>query len=267
MTLKRDSNPFLLNFTIGILLVALAIRAGASYEWIKPSRDPQFLLLNELQSSFPQANTYHFDKHQVIHLQDSLGKTIASGLISSHFKTSQEGYGGKVPLFIEINKGRIQQIHLLRHSETKEYIDHLNDVHFLKSWNNLNVENSVLRHQVDAVTGATYSSEAIIGGVNETFAQYFSIKAANKIKWQRVLQISLTILLLISGITQLFLKTTKKLYFWHLLFVLLIMGLWTKKMLSAELFYSYIKTGPSTSSHIELTIILFATIALQLMGT
>ena len=74
-----------------------------------------------------------------------------------------EGYNGPTPLKVYINKNKVERIEFLKTQETPKYYAKVKKV-LMDKWNNLKV-NDAKKLQVDAVTGATYSSEAVIKNV------------------------------------------------------------------------------------------------------
>ena len=76
------------------------------------------------------------------------------------------GYAGPTPLFIAVsNKGKIISIAAAPNSESPEYFEQVLESALLTKWNGKTLkEASTFRP--DAVTGATYSSFAIIRTVN-----------------------------------------------------------------------------------------------------
>lgn len=74
------------------------------------------------------------------------------------------GYGGNVPLEIYLKDGRITDIKPLRNAETPEFFEHVTASGLFARWTGLTPEEA-LQTQVDAVSGATFSSKAVIGTV------------------------------------------------------------------------------------------------------
>ena len=74
------------------------------------------------------------------------------------------GYGGTVPLEIYITDGRIDSIKALPNNETNDVFQRLYDEGLMTAWNGLTLEEAAAL-EVDGVTGATYSSNAVIGNV------------------------------------------------------------------------------------------------------
>ena len=81
-----------------------------------------------------------------------------------------EGYAGTTPLKIYIKKDKIERIEALRNVETPKYFA-LIKRDLLSKWNGLTVKKAAAQ-QVDVVTGATYSSEAVIENVRRGLDYY-----------------------------------------------------------------------------------------------
>ena len=85
-----------------------------------------------------------------------------------------EGYQGPTPLKVYIKNNKVEKIEFLKSSETPKYYDRVKK--FLQSkWDGLKVKEA-REKQVDVVTGATYSSEAVIENVRLALDYYQSHK-------------------------------------------------------------------------------------------
>ena len=86
---------------------------------------------------------------------------------------SQEvkGYNGPTPLLITIDKDKIVKIEALENSETPGFFQRMKDGGMLERWNGKTVDEA-LSAQVDAVAGATYSSNAVIENVRLGLTYY-----------------------------------------------------------------------------------------------
>ena len=76
---------------------------------------------------------------------------------------SVEGYNGNTPLKIYIQKDKVVKIEALKNHETPKYFALVKKA-LLEKWNGKKVKDAKAL-KVDAVTGATYSSEAVIENV------------------------------------------------------------------------------------------------------
>lgn len=81
-----------------------------------------------------------------------------------------EGYAGTTPLKIYIKKGKIEKIEGLKNLETPKYWA-LIKRDLLGKWNGLAVKKAA-DQKVDIVTGATYSSQAVIENVKRGLDHY-----------------------------------------------------------------------------------------------
>jgi len=81
-----------------------------------------------------------------------------------------EGYNGAVPLKIFIKKNKVEKIEVLKNQETPKYLAKVKKA-LLESWNGLKVKDAQ-KKQVDGVTGATFTSEAVIKNVQVGLEYY-----------------------------------------------------------------------------------------------
>lgn len=81
-----------------------------------------------------------------------------------------EGYNGPTPLKIYIKKNKVVKIEALKNQETPKYYARVKKALFEK-WNNMKVSEAQ-KLQVDGVTGATYTSEAVIKNVQAGLDYY-----------------------------------------------------------------------------------------------
>ena len=74
-----------------------------------------------------------------------------------------QGYLGTTPLKIYIEKNKVVKIEALKNQETPKYFVKVKKA-LLDKWNGMKVKDAQ-KLKVDAVTGATYSSDAVIENV------------------------------------------------------------------------------------------------------
>ena len=84
-----------------------------------------------------------------------------------------KGFGGPVPLEIYLKKGRVQQVKALHNSESPDFFQEASVL--LSRWNGKTPEQA-LAMKVDGVSGATYSSKALIENV-QTGLKYYKEQA------------------------------------------------------------------------------------------
>ena len=76
-----------------------------------------------------------------------------------------EGFNGPTPVEISVVKGKITRIKLLPNQETPNFLQLVVDAGLLKALEGKTVEEAS-KVKLDAVTGATYSSKAIIENIH-----------------------------------------------------------------------------------------------------
>ena len=81
-----------------------------------------------------------------------------------------EGYNGPVPLKIYIKKNKIEKIEVLKNQETPKYLAQVKKA-MLNAWDGLTIK-AAKSKKVDAVTGATFTSEALIENVKQGLDYY-----------------------------------------------------------------------------------------------
>ena len=81
-----------------------------------------------------------------------------------------EGYNGSTPLKIYIKKDKVEHIEFLKSMESPKYYAKVKKA-LMDKWNGLKVKDAKTQ-QVDIVTGATYSSEAVIKNVQVGLEYY-----------------------------------------------------------------------------------------------
>ena len=92
---------------------------------------------------------------------------------TSTLAKSVEGYNGATPLKIYIEKNKIVKIEALDNQETPKYFNRVKK-NLLGKWNGMTVSKA-LKAKVDGVSGATYSSDAVIKNVRKGL-QYYKAK-------------------------------------------------------------------------------------------
>lgn len=81
-----------------------------------------------------------------------------------------EGYNGPTPLKVYIKKNKVERIEFLKSMESPKYYAKVKKA-LIEKWNGQKVKNARTL-PVDAVTGATYSSEAVIQNVQLALDYY-----------------------------------------------------------------------------------------------
>ena len=120
-----------------------------------------FFMFSFLLMSFVADETMTKENGAIVINTTELGKNV-------------EGYQGPTPLKVYIKNNKVEKIEFLKSPETPKYYERVKK--FLQSkWNGLKVKEA-REKEVDVVTGATYSSEAVIENVRLALDYYQSHK-------------------------------------------------------------------------------------------
>ena len=140
-------------------LATLAFTACSHYQ--PTEKDLPVSTLEELQKAFPKAAYVELTEKATYAVKDKAGKVIGTVLLSSPYSDDIKGFNGPTPLQIAMDKqGRIVEVRVLDNDETPNFLNRVINAGFLESWNGLTA-NEALDKEVDAVSGATYSSNGI----------------------------------------------------------------------------------------------------------
>jgi Na+-translocating ferredoxin:NAD+ oxidoreductase RnfG subunit len=172
-----------------------------------------------------------------------------------------------VPMLIGLNnQNKVIGLELLENAESPDFLEKISQKDFYNSWNGMSL-NDAFTNQVDAVTGATETTEAIIHTVNARLGFYLNTKidAAPINIWEYV-RTALGILVILGALLQFFIpRKMNKYRKYHLLATVLILGIWMGKFISSVSLYNWLIFGMSIPDKIFIFIILLLSIILPLI--
>lgn len=156
------------------------------------------------------------------------------------------GFGGPVPLRIHIDKnGKVTRIEALPNAETPDFFSRASVL--FRQWEGKTVTEAAAA-QVDAVSGATFSSKAIIANVQRGLAYATAQTAAEESDMEvSASAIAALVVALLGAIVPLFLHNRR----WHMVQLLLnvgVLGVWTGTFVSYSLLLNVFANGISLSA-------------------
>lgn len=169
-----------------------------------------------------------------------------------------QGYGGPVPLKIHIDKdGRLTAIEAEPNAESPSFFDRAKEL--FSRWQGKTIDEA-MAEDVDAVSGATFSSKAIIRNVQRglAYAKQHGLadgdKGAQKESAERTVATGWTlgsivalIAVLLGAVVPLF-TNNRRLHFVQLVVNVVVLGLWTGTFVSYTLFLRLFAGGVSLSA-------------------
>ena len=175
------------------------------------------------------------------------------------------GYGGTVPLEITLEDGKIKSIKALANSETPAFFKEASAL--LSKWNGCTVEEAQ-KLKVDGVSGATFSSKAIIGNVQRGL-QYAAKNPVKDSIWSEMdfstKAIAGLIVVLLASIVPLFVKDRRYRISQQILNVI-VLGFWCASFLNYTSIISYMSNGMNVLTLIVPVIMLITAFVYPLFG-
>lgn len=153
----------------GLLFAGMLAFVGCNIQ--PPVRIPE-LPLAEVQPYFSEAAEVEAIDTAYYKVKDAEGQLIGTVLLSAPYSTSVKGYNGPTPLIIALDaEDRITDVVLLDNNETPRYAERVAKGGLYDSWDGLSVAEA-LDKQVDAVTGATFTSNGVKKSLNVRLQAY-----------------------------------------------------------------------------------------------
>lgn len=199
--------------------------------------------------------------------------TAMQGMVEINTATlsDKKGFGGKVPLTIDIDDaGTIRDIKLQRNAETKDFLDRTQVI--IDSYIGRNVEEALAMH-VDAVSGATMSSDAIKANVEAGLHYYLKKRdtivttpAEGPVQPGGGMKVWLPLILaLTAAIMPLFVKD-RTVHVVILAFDVIVLGFWCGQFISYALIVNYLSSGVGLATGIVPLIMLFVAFIYPVFG-
>jgi uncharacterized protein with FMN-binding domain len=186
-------------------------------------------------------------------------KTLDDGTVVVNTSTlgkDIKGYGGTTPLMISIRNGKIIDIKAMPNSESPEFFGEASSL--FKTWIGKSVGEADST-EVDAVSGATYSSRAIIGNMRAGLKYVMknnekSSSATNGIGIS-LKMIIVMIVALMAAMLPLFIKD-RRYHLVQLILNVIVLGFWSGTFISYSLLTSYLSNGMNVLTSLPAVILL-----------
>lgn len=156
-----------------------------------------------------------------------------------------KGYGGTTPLEISLKGGKITDIKPLKNAETPNFFERLAENGMYDKWIGLSVDEA-LQLKVDAVSGATLSSKAVITNVQRGL-QYAKdtqteTPAIDFSAWLSPKFICALLVILAAAILPLFVRSQRYRVV-QLVLNVIVLGFWSGSFISYSLMVNYLSNG------------------------
>lgn len=197
----------------------------------------------------------------------SEGTTIYS---SEGYVEKVYGYAGETPIYIAIKNDSVKGIAAGNNKETPNYMRLVINSKLLQKWDNLSIQNAS-NQEVDAVSGATFTSKSLIKNIHITLnaiaaEKNISTEPSNYQDFEVSIQTVLALCVIISGIIfSVFVKQKK----WRpiqLALNVIVLGFWAKSYLSIQLLINWFSNGFFQLSTLIPLILLVLAVVMPFVG-
>lgn len=172
-----------------------------------------------------------------------------------------EGFAGAVPLDIIIKDGKISEITPLPNSETPSFFERASEI--FESWIGRTPADAI-DMDVDAISGATYTSEAIISNVRAGAAYYVGTESRRSTSAPLKIWIALAVTLA-ACIVPLFVKN-KVYHTVQLIANIIVLGFWAGQFLDYTLILKFMSGGLALPAGLVAITMLVAAFIYPLFG-
>lgn len=210
-----------------------------------------FLEVKDIRNIFPSAESItgvlqpssqesFKEQDELFDVFDEQEKRIGKVLYSSE-QSTYRGYAGDVPFIIGFDlSGYIIGVDIIHHRETPDVVRYLRNTKFFSSWNGLTAQQAFNR-DVDAVSSATMTAEAVIYGVRQSLSALSDAQVSKQKRELRVPWLIASFFVLVFALASfLYPQKFSPLRFWLLCLSVLVFGFWGKEMLSLSQFFNWI---------------------------
>lgn len=152
--------------TLGALMAAGVVALGSCGPNL-----PE-LPVSEVQPYFGDAAKTKAIDTAFYEVKDAKGHKLGTVLFSSPYSDGVKGFNGPTPLLIALDaEGRIKTVALLENEETPRFVQRVEKGGLYDAWVGLTVDEA-LNKDVDAVSGATYTSNGVKNSLKARLQAY-----------------------------------------------------------------------------------------------
>ncbi len=234
-----------------VVVIALQQRKSdsphSSSEIVSPIGISKLYSLGDVQRIFSSAATLKLGEQDstIAFVYNAERELLGQVICSSPYADSIIGYAGPTPVLIGIAScDTIVGVTLLANDESPGYIRKIQKKDFFTRWNGMSVK-AALNADVDVVSGATYSTDAIIQNVRVRLSKYATVQPeALPFDWASFSKLIASFCVLAVALVSFFFTAKMKRFRIPLLVSsILVLGFWGGTFMSAALLYGWLVNG------------------------
>lgn len=222
--------------------------------------------LDDIHKVYPAAEKFVLTDKNNYQTLNANNEVIGNFIASNNFIESNSGYAGEINVLIGFSVDKIiQGVVLLDNVESRDYVRQVNTPEFMNLWTGKRLDEAPTM-RVDGVSGATFTSNAVIRAVKESSASYSSLAAAYDTSVYDILKIALFLLVIVLSLITSFGKKLSRYRTIYLILIIIIAGFILQNMLSIALFDGWLKGGISLRTSWMSVSLLAMALVMSLLG-
>ncbi len=197
----------------------------------------------------------------------SKGEEMGVVIATAPYAEGVKGFAGPTPLYLYVDaEERLKAVVIAENSETQSFLERAADGIFAQILGKPVAE--AANTKVDAVSGATYTSNALVGNIKNTLkvrmAHTAEAGTAPAIGWSKT--IAVAIVLLLGAIVAWRYRGLRPLRVGILFLNVIVVGFWCGQFLSLSLLRGWIQNGTDVLLYLPTLLMLLVAIILPLFG-
>lgn len=250
---SRHALGFILMFCV---MASLALVVNGRLFGLRPGAEEFFGLQPQVMPDSLEAASIRYDNDRIIVNTTEIAKEVT-------------GYAGPVPVEIYITGNRIDSVCPLENDESESFFARVTESGLTHSWDGLTLEEA-LDKEVDGVSGATYSSDALIGnvraGINKVITSRKSTSRISDSSEITIMMICIWVVLAMAAILPLFVRGKVYRIIQEFLNVG-ILGFWSGTFLDYSIMLNVFANGlPFTLATVTTWVLLFIGFVYPILG-
>ncbi len=177
------------------------------------------------------------------------------------------GFGGRTPVEIYMAGDSIERVVLLPNVETQSYVRNVVESGMMSAWDGMTLDEAAVAN-VDAVTGATFTSVAVAKNVQLTAQYVASVDAQHRSPFEDLdLKSIIGILVILSGVAFTLFRPKRKIFeVVQLILNVVVLGFWCGSFLSLAQTTSWMANGVNLSMSLLSVLLLAVVVFMPLFG-
>ena len=174
------------------------------------------------------------------------------------------GFAGATPVNVYLRDKVVERVELLESGEDAEFVNSVVDAGLLSTWNNLTLKEALALH-VDAVSGATYTSTALIKTVGKTLAYAAHVEPKSTYDSISLKNFAGLLIIVLAILSSIYAKSKR----WRIIQLCLnvvVLGFWCGSFLSLSLFVNWVSNGMNWMVSIVPLALLLTAVVMPLIG-